>query len=146
MRQAPAGLASLLLCAGVPFANQPAQQSSSQEPVGAPPAATFRAETNLALVRFQVAAKSDFVSDLHADEIELREDGIPQKVLKQAGNNLSRDNIMKQAESLNAVPIPMLLPGVTISTSPTNNSPIRQMRLLKFNGKVWEIFGDLISG
>lgn len=73
---------------------QPAWQSGSQLP-GQPPAdeasaVTFRAETNLALVRFQVVAKkNDFVTDLRADEIELREDGIPQKIASFQGGRLN---------------------------------------------------------
>ncbi len=67
------------------------------------------------------------------------------QVLTQCGDDLTRDNIMKQAQSLNALALPRLLPGVTINTSATNYSPIRQMRLLRFNGRTWEIFGDMIT-
>jgi branched-chain amino acid transport system substrate-binding protein len=67
------------------------------------------------------------------------------KVLEQAGDDLSRENIMKQAASLQEVRVPMLLPGITISTSETDFYPIESMQLSKFNGKNWELFGDIIS-
>ena len=51
------------------------------------------------------------------------------QVLKQCGNDLSRENIMKQAANLKDLELPMLLPGMKINTSPTNFSPIRQMQL-----------------
>ena len=56
------------------------------------------------------------------------------QVLKQCGNDLSRDNIMKQAANLKDLELPMLLPGMKINTSPTNFAPIRQMQLATFNG------------
>lgn len=68
------------------------------------------------------------------------------EVIKRCGDDLTRENIMKQAESLDDVPVPMLLPGVTVSTSSENHSPIRKMRTMRFNGETWEIFGDLIEG
>ena len=67
------------------------------------------------------------------------------KVLEQAGDDLSRENIMKEAANLQEVRVPMLLPGITISTSPTDFYPIESMQLSKFNGKNWELFGDIIS-
>jgi branched-chain amino acid transport system substrate-binding protein len=66
-------------------------------------------------------------------------------VLKAAGNNLTRENIMKQATSIHDEKLPMLLPGIVISTSPTDYSPIKQMQLQKFNGKTWELFGSVLS-
>jgi ABC-type branched-subunit amino acid transport system substrate-binding protein len=67
------------------------------------------------------------------------------KVLEQAGDDLSRENIMKQAANLQKVRVPMLLPGITVSTSPSDFYPIESMQLSKFNGKNWELFGDIIS-
>ncbi len=67
------------------------------------------------------------------------------KVLEQAGDDLSRENIMKEAANLQNVRVPMLLPGITVSTSPTDFYPIESMQLSKFNGKNWELFGDIIS-
>ena len=68
------------------------------------------------------------------------------QVLKQCGNDLSRDNIMKQAANLKDLELPLLLPGIKVNTSPTNYSPIREMQLATFNGESWELFGDVLSG
>jgi branched-chain amino acid transport system substrate-binding protein len=68
------------------------------------------------------------------------------QVLKQCGNDLSRDNVMKQATSVKDFEPPMVLPGMRINTSPTNFSPIRQMQLAKFDGQSWQLFGDLLMG
>lgn len=67
------------------------------------------------------------------------------KVLEQAGEDLSRENIMKQAANLEEVTVPMVLPGVVVDTSPTDFYPIEAMQLMKFNGSSWEAFGDIIS-
>jgi len=66
-------------------------------------------------------------------------------VLKQCGNDLSRTNIMKQAASVKDFELPMLLPGIKVNTSATDFAPIEQERLAKFNGEIWEVFGDLID-
>jgi branched-chain amino acid transport system substrate-binding protein len=66
------------------------------------------------------------------------------QALKQCGDDLSRENIMKQAASLN-MELPMLLPGVKVSTGPKQFFPIREMQLAKFNGKIWERFGDIVK-
>jgi ABC-type branched-subunit amino acid transport system substrate-binding protein len=66
------------------------------------------------------------------------------QVLKQCGDDLSRANIMKQAASLNNVTLPMLLPGVAINTSATDFFPIQQMRLARFDGDHWELFGPIL--
>ena len=68
------------------------------------------------------------------------------QVLKQCGNDLSRDNVMKQAANIKDLELPMLLPGIRINTSPTNYSPIRQMQLATFDGESWQLFGDLLMG
>ena len=67
------------------------------------------------------------------------------QVLKQCGNDLSRDNIMKQAANLKDLELPLLLPGIKINTSPTNYSPIRQMQLATFNGENWELVGEVLT-
>jgi branched-chain amino acid transport system substrate-binding protein len=67
-------------------------------------------------------------------------------VLKAAGNNLTRENIMKQAANIHSEKLPMLLPGITISTSPTDFAPIKQMQLEKFDGTTWQLFGEVLSG
>ncbi|HKN30401.1 MAG TPA: ABC transporter substrate-binding protein [Roseiarcus sp.] len=67
------------------------------------------------------------------------------QVLKQCGNDLSRENVMRQAANLKDLVLPMTLPGVTINTSPDNFSPIRQEALARFNGESWEQFGELFQ-
>ena len=67
-------------------------------------------------------------------------------VLKACGNNLTRENVMKQAASIHDLKLPMLLPGITVSTSATDFAPIKQMQLEKFDGTTWEMFGPVISG
>jgi branched-chain amino acid transport system substrate-binding protein len=66
-------------------------------------------------------------------------------VLKQCGDDLTRENLMKQAASIDDLKLPMLLSGITVSTSATDFAPIKQMRLSKFDGKTFELFGDVIS-
>lgn len=66
------------------------------------------------------------------------------QVLKQCGDDLSRDNVMKQATRLD-MELPMLLPGIRVATSPTDYRPIKQVRLGRFDGKNWVLFGDMIS-
>ncbi|HEY1721022.1 MAG TPA: ABC transporter substrate-binding protein [Magnetospirillaceae bacterium] len=68
------------------------------------------------------------------------------QVLKQCGDNLTRDNVMKQAANLKNFAVPMVLPGITISTGPDDYAPFKQMQLAKFDGHNWKVFGDLISG
>ena len=67
------------------------------------------------------------------------------QVLKQCGNDLSRENIMRQAANLKDFHAPLLYPGITINTSPTNYSPIRQLQLSTFNGEGWDPIGDVLS-
>jgi len=64
------------------------------------------------------------------------------QVLKQAGDNLTRENIMKQAASLDLT-LPMLLPGVNVKTGPDDFFPIEREMLARFNGKTWELLGKV---
>jgi branched-chain amino acid transport system substrate-binding protein len=68
------------------------------------------------------------------------------KVLEMCGDNLTRDNVMKQAASLKDFVPDILLPGVKINTSPTDFAPIEQLQMMRFKGEKWELFGDIISG
>jgi branched-chain amino acid transport system substrate-binding protein len=68
------------------------------------------------------------------------------EVLKQAGDNLTRENIMKQAASLKDFAPDTLLPGVTINTSATDFYPIEQLQMMRFKDKKWDLFGPIISG
>jgi branched-chain amino acid transport system substrate-binding protein len=66
------------------------------------------------------------------------------QVLKQCGNDLTRENIMKQAANLD-FELPMFLPGVKVGTKPTQFFPVREMQLAKFNGKIFDRFGEVIK-
>jgi branched-chain amino acid transport system substrate-binding protein len=68
------------------------------------------------------------------------------QTLKQAGDDLTRANVMKQAASLKGLKLPMLLPGIEINTSASDFYPIEQMQMQKFTGERWELFGPVISG
>ena len=63
-------------------------------------------------------------------------------VIQKAGDNLTRENIMKQAASMDLV-LPMLLPGVNIKTGPDDFDPIEREQLMKFDGKTWQLFGKV---
>ena len=64
---------------------------------------------------------------------------------KQCGDNLTRENIMKQATSLKNVARSLSLPGIVINTSPTDYRVNKQMQMMKFNGERWELFGPIIE-
>src|SRR5882724_976961 len=68
------------------------------------------------------------------------------KVLEMCGDNLTRENVMKQAASLKDFAPDTLLPGVKIDTGPNDFSPIKQLQMMRFKGEKWELFGDIISG
>ena len=65
------------------------------------------------------------------------------QVLKQCGDNLTRENVMKQAANLKDVKLDLLLPGMVVNTSPTDYGPIQQEQLQAFKGDRWELFGEL---
>ena len=67
------------------------------------------------------------------------------QVLKQCGENLTRENVMKQAANLHDLDLPLLLPGIRINTSPTDYRVIRQAQLQRFDGKQWVRFGEMIA-
>jgi branched-chain amino acid transport system substrate-binding protein len=68
------------------------------------------------------------------------------QVLQQCGDDLTREHIMNQAANLHAVALPMLLPGITVNTSPTDFAPIKQLQMMRFTGERWERFGAIING
>jgi branched-chain amino acid transport system substrate-binding protein len=68
------------------------------------------------------------------------------KVLEMCGDNLTHENVMKQAASLKDFTPDTLLPGVRINTSITDFAPIEQLQMQRFKGEKWELFGDIISG
>jgi hypothetical protein len=67
------------------------------------------------------------------------------QVLRQCGNDLTRENVMRQAANLRDFHPAMLLPRIDINTSPTDYQPIEEMRLQRFNGERFELFGDVHS-
>jgi branched-chain amino acid transport system substrate-binding protein len=67
-------------------------------------------------------------------------------VLKQCGDDLTRENIMRQAANIHDLEIDTLLPGVKINTSPTDYAPIKQLQLMRFKGERWELFGPVMGG
>src|SRR3954462_7068476 len=66
-------------------------------------------------------------------------------VLKACGDNLTRENVMKQAASIKDLELGGLLPGVKVNTSATDFAPLAQLRLMRFKGDTWDLFGDIIS-
>ncbi|OKO87127.1 ABC transporter substrate-binding protein [Bradyrhizobium sp. AS23.2] len=67
------------------------------------------------------------------------------KVLQMCGDDLTRENVMKQAASMKDFAPDLLLPGITINTAPDNFAPIEQLQMMRFKGRQWELFGDIIS-
>jgi ABC-type branched-subunit amino acid transport system substrate-binding protein len=67
------------------------------------------------------------------------------QVLKQCGDNLTRENVMKQAASLKNVHTQLALPGISLNTGPTDFYPIKQAQLARFDGKAWVLFGDVLG-
>ncbi|HVB16761.1 MAG TPA: ABC transporter substrate-binding protein [Stellaceae bacterium] len=68
------------------------------------------------------------------------------KVLKQCGDDLTRENVMKQAANLHDVTLEMLLPGIKANTSPTDFAPLKQVQMGRFDGARWQLFGPLLTG
>jgi branched-chain amino acid transport system substrate-binding protein len=68
------------------------------------------------------------------------------QVLKQCGDDLSRENVMRQAANLHDLQVGMLLPGIMVNTSPTDFAPVKQMQMQRFNGQTWELFGPILNG
>jgi branched-chain amino acid transport system substrate-binding protein len=66
-------------------------------------------------------------------------------VLRQCGNDLSRENVMHQAANMKDLEVPMLLPGIRLNTSPTDYYPIQSVQLARFEGEHWTRFGDVLS-
>ena len=67
-------------------------------------------------------------------------------VLQRCGDELTRENVMKQAASIKDLELPMLLPGIRANTTPSDFYPLKQMQMQRFTGKRWELFGPVITG
>jgi branched-chain amino acid transport system substrate-binding protein len=68
------------------------------------------------------------------------------QVIKQCGDDLTRENLMKQAADLKHVELDMLLPGITVNRGPDDYDPIKQWRMMRFNAERWERFGPILGG
>jgi branched-chain amino acid transport system substrate-binding protein len=66
-------------------------------------------------------------------------------ILRNSGNNLTRENVLKQATNIKDLELPLLLPGIKVNYTPTDYSPIQQARVSRFDGTKWVRFGELIS-
>jgi len=67
------------------------------------------------------------------------------QVLRQCGDDLTRDNVLKQAASLHNVELDLLLPGISVSTSPTDYRVNKQLQMVKFDGEHWQAFGPIVT-
>ena len=67
------------------------------------------------------------------------------ETLKKCGDVLTRENLMKQAANHQKLRVPLALPGITVSTSPTDFYPVQAVRLQRFKGETWELFGEILS-
>jgi branched-chain amino acid transport system substrate-binding protein len=70
---------------------------------------------------------------------------ILEQVLKQCGNDLSRENIVKQARNLQKLELPTLIPGIVVNTGPNNSMALTQLRFQRWTGSTWEPFGDVLN-
>ncbi len=68
-----------------------------------------------------------------------------QQTLAKCGDMLTHENVMKQAANFQKLRVPMLLPGITVSTSPTDYYPIQAVQLQRFKGETWDLFGDVMA-
>jgi branched-chain amino acid transport system substrate-binding protein len=68
-----------------------------------------------------------------------------EQTLKKCGDNLTRENLMKQAANHQKLRVPGLLPGITVSTSPTDFYPVQAVQLQRFKGESWDLFGEILS-
>ena len=68
-----------------------------------------------------------------------------EKTLEKCGDNLTRENLMRQAASHQTLKVPLLLPDITVRTSPSDFYPVQAIRLARFEGETWKLFGDVLS-
>ncbi|MDP3159123.1 MAG: ABC transporter substrate-binding protein [Reyranella sp.] len=68
-----------------------------------------------------------------------------EQTLKKCGDDLTRENLMRQAANSKKLRVPLLLPGITVSTSPTDFYPVQSVQLANFKGETWNLFGDIMS-
>jgi len=68
------------------------------------------------------------------------------QILTQCGDDLTRENVMRQAENLHDFAFPLLLPGIKLNTGPADHLPVEQVQLQRFDGKEWIRFGEVLPG
>jgi branched-chain amino acid transport system substrate-binding protein len=68
-----------------------------------------------------------------------------EQTLKKCGDNLTRENLMRQAANHQKLRVPCLLPGINVSTSPTDFYPVQAVQLQRFKGESWDLFGDILA-
>lgn len=71
---------------------------------------------------------------------------VMEQIIRQAGDDLTRENVMRQAENLKDLKIGALMPGIVMNTGPKDHYPIEQMQLMRFKGERWQMFGPLLEG
>jgi ABC-type branched-subunit amino acid transport system substrate-binding protein len=101
------------------------------------------------MMAFDEFLARDFPEGNRADSLVMTGYNMAQtllQVLKQCGDNLTRENVMKQAANLKDFRTTNLLPGIKINTSPIDFAPIKQVQLRRFKGDKWELFGPTLSG
>jgi branched-chain amino acid transport system substrate-binding protein len=67
------------------------------------------------------------------------------KVLEMCGDELTRENVMKQATNLKNVVLDLFLPGISINTTPTDYRVYKQVQMARFDGKSWVLFGPILA-
>jgi hypothetical protein len=70
---------------------------------------------------------------------------ILEQLLKQCGDDLSRENIVKQSRSIRGLSLPSVIPGIAINTGPENSMAYTQLQLQRWSGSSWEQFGDVLT-
>ncbi len=67
------------------------------------------------------------------------------EILRRCGNDLSRDNLIKQMKTIQNMPLDMLLPGITVTFGPDDYLPYQTMYMIRFDGERWNLFGEAIN-
>jgi branched-chain amino acid transport system substrate-binding protein len=78
--------------------------------------------------------------------IGYRQGMLLEQLLKQCGNDLSRENVLKQARNFKDLALPTALPGIKINTNENNSQAWTQLQLQRWNGSSWELFGEVLDG
>jgi branched-chain amino acid transport system substrate-binding protein len=103
---------------------------------------------NKAMIEYKAFMKKRLPNEAANDPIALTGyllAGVMHGILTKCGDNLSRENLLRQATSFKDAPIPLLVPGVTYTTTAEDHTPFRQAKLYRFDGKLWSGFGNVIT-